>query len=510
MFNLETVDGRKSLINFIESKENGGRKAETYQQSEVYNDRIKPYVIGELRKQFSEASVQEMPIVSSMNVCKRVVNQQATIYNEAPIREWTDLDDKQSEVAWEVYHQMRINKKLSIANKYFKLHKQCLLQIVPQNGKLVMRVFHPYQWDYIPNQTDPEVSDGYIISAYNKVDELRDAALNRNSPSGYITMSEQKIRQYEQELAMTEESKQMTKTYTVWTKTLNFVMNIRGEIIGEPLPNPLANFGITPYIEFSEEKEFEYWVRQASALTEFTIEFNARLSETAQIVKMQGFAQAWMKGPLETIMESIQIGPNYVLKLVNDKGSNVETEFGFATPQADISGAISFLEVQLSGFLSSQGIDPKSVTIKGESQQYASGLERLLALIEKMSATKSDYDLFQHVETQVWNLVKAWLTVLNGTSTLDRKYWTSIPEDSEIIVKYAKPENVESELEKLTIAEKRIDLGLSSPINELMESKELSREDAEELYDQYQLDATRGLNGSFQNQTITREDLSES
>ena len=153
MFNLETVDGRKSLINFIESKENGGRKAETYQQSEVYNDRIKPYVIGELRKQFSEASVQEMPIVSSMNVCKRVVNQQATIYNEAPIREWIGLEERQEEVAWEVYHQMRINKKLSIANKYFKLHKQCLLQIVPQNGKLIMRVFHPYQWDYIPNQT---------------------------------------------------------------------------------------------------------------------------------------------------------------------------------------------------------------------------------------------------------------------------------------------------------------------------------------------------------------------
>jgi hypothetical protein len=287
-------------------------------------------------------------------------------------------------------------------------------------------------------------------------------------------------------------------------------MNYHGEILGEPLPNPLAQYGITPYIELSEEKEFEYWVRQASALTDFTIEFNSRLSETAQIVKMQGFAQAWMKGPLETIMESIQIGPNYVLKLVNDKGNNVETDFGFATPQADISGAIAFLEVQLSGFLSSQGVDPKTVTIKGESQQYASGLERLLALIEKMSAAKSDYGVFQHAETQVWNLVKAWLNVLNGSSTLNRKYWTSMPDDSEVLVKYSKPENVESELEKLSVSEKRIEIGLSSSINELMESKELSREDAEKLFDQYQLDAIRGLNGSFQNQSFTRESFPES
>ena len=482
---LTTQEGRKKLIEQLESKTNQGRKSETFQQAEVYNDRIKEYVIQELRKQFNEQTVIEMPVVSSLNICKRVVNNQSIIYNDAPERSWTELNEDQESVLWNVYHDMKVNKKLGNANRYFKLHKQCLIQIIPIMGKLQMRVLRPYQWDAIPNQNDPEIADAYIISSYDKTDELSENQLN--TATGYNSLSAQAQKNYKETLSERAREGQSSKTYVVWTREFNFIMDKEGNVISEIVENPIS--GTMPFIEVSEEKEFEYWVRQASALSNFSIEFNARMSEVAQISKMQGFSQAYLKGNQDVLVNNIQIGPNYILKVLHDPANGIESEFGFASPNADIAGSISFLEVLLTGFLSSQGVDPKTVSLNGEGQKYTSGLERLLALIEKMSATRNDYDVFQHVESQVFDLIRTWLNVLNGAQELDNQYWLSVPDGSEITVKFAQPQSVETESDKLDLAQRKIDMGVYSPIQYLMDVHELdNREDATKMYLEFQGD----------------------
>lgn len=483
---VNTTGGRKALIDKIESNANLGRKAASYRASEIINDRIKPYVVEELRSQFNEDSVKEIPVISSVNIAKRVINQ-LLIYRDAPEREFTEVSDDQKEVVDLVYQDMMTNKKMNLANKVYKNHDQCLIQIIPKNGKLIMRVLKPHQWDAVPSQDDPEVAEAYIISAYDNYSELLEESKQPDSPTSFQTMHSQNNENYKNKKAMKHQEKESDKIYLIWTMDESFFCDSKGNIVGESTPNPLAQFGMMPFVEVSVEKEFEYWVRAQNTYASFTVEYCAQMSSVAQVVKLQNFAQAVIKAPQEMIPENIQIGPNHILKLPYDPNANIDTDFAFVNPGSDIGGSLQYLEVLLTTFLSSHGIDPKSISMNGEGQNYTSGVERLLAMIEKVSASREDYDTFSRTEEKVWHLIRSWLNALSNSETLSPKYRTSfISDESQIKIDFASPEMVKSDMEELDVISREIELGISSPIQAIMQRESLSQEQAEEKYLQYQ------------------------
>ena len=83
MGNWLDINYRKSVISEIKGEENKRRKAESLKQFEIFNDRMDQYVVEYLKKQFSAATVREMPVVSSINLPKRIVTQEASIYKRA-------------------------------------------------------------------------------------------------------------------------------------------------------------------------------------------------------------------------------------------------------------------------------------------------------------------------------------------------------------------------------------------------------------------------------------------
>lgn len=483
---LTRQDNRRQVITYIESNENKGRKAKSYKASEIYHDNIKPFVINDLRAQFSEQTIREMPVSSNANIAKRIVNQLATVYQEAPQREWPELSEQQQVVAYDLYHSTNVNKKLNIANKYLKLHKQALLWMIPKNGELTLRVLQPHQWDVVVDENDPEQAIAYVISAYDNYDQLQEDGNEPGTATGYRAISEQNIQNYKQSLPFKEREKLEKKRYLWWTKESNYITNGLGEIVGEELPNPI---GALPFIEIFEHKEFEYWVRGAGAYTNFTIAFNSMKSMIGQVVKMQGFSQAVIKGPRDLLMESYQIGPTFILKLIDDINAGVSSSFEYVNPGSNIDGCLKYLESELSLFLTSEGIDPKSVTMDAQGNVYSSGIERLLSLIEKMQASRSDYDLFQYAETKLWNLIKLWSVALASSSDLRQGLKLgSFNADVEILVQYARPEMVTTDADKLVLSQQRIDLGVSSVIDEIAFLNDMSREQAEEKFAQIQID----------------------
>ena len=492
--NLTTAGGRKKAIEMIESNSNLGRKTESYQASEIYQDRIKEYVVETLREQFSENTIREMPIVSSVNICKRIVDQIACIYSDQPERDFTELNGDQAEVMNLIYDDMNANAKLDLANRVYKNHDQCLIQVVPKMGKLIMRILKPHQWDAIPDERDPETAKAYIISAYDNYNELSEAADSPVAATGVETNYSQASDNYKDNLALKKSQGDDNKLYYFYTMEEMFTATKSGQLVGEPIPNPLAAFGMMPFVEVSSNKEFEYWVRPHNSYSKFTRDFNAAMSQVQQVVKMQGFAVGVLKGPQELLMESITIGPNIILKLPVDANAGIDTDFQYVNSGADIAGSIQYLEVLLTTFLSSNGINPKTVSMDGSSQQYSSGIERLLAMIEKVSASRSDFDLFEKSEQSIYKLIKAWLSALDNATNLEEKYKIrGISEDSQIKVTYAKPELVKSEAEELDVIEREIALGISSPIKAIMDRDGLSRDDAEERYIQYQNDGVMGF-----------------
>ena len=139
---LQSLSGRKILVDEIKGWENVERKKESYKQSQVYAGFNRGYVIDYLRTQFSENTVNKMPIISTVNLCKRIVDKQSSIYVSAPSRSFTNLDEEQQEQILEWYEKNKVNSYFLKANRAFKNQEQTFLMLAPdQSGRLKIRVF---------------------------------------------------------------------------------------------------------------------------------------------------------------------------------------------------------------------------------------------------------------------------------------------------------------------------------------------------------------------------------
>jgi hypothetical protein len=239
----------------------------------------------------------------------------------------------------------------------------------------------------------------------------------------------------------------------------NFTMNERGDIFpAEDYANPLG--GVVPFVDIFSSKDGEYWVRTGASLTEFTIQYNAALTDLGNIVRMQGFGQGWLKAPQNLMPDNIQVGPNFILRLPIDPNNPTTTDFGFANANADLSGSLAYIEGLLSSFLTSRGVDPKMVNTKGETVSFSSGVERLLAMIEQFEASEQDIELFRDAENKLLQKVIAYVNTYGGSPVLPNYPNLNISQDAYVQVNYKKPEAIQSESEKLGNIQSRLELGL--------------------------------------------------
>jgi hypothetical protein len=449
MIDYSNLGQRLKVIQAIKDEQNTDRKARSLKECEIYNDDIRPYVLDYLRTRFSAGTVSEMPIIASINLSQKIVNQEASIYKNPPKRTFTNLTDEQHEVALKIYEDMLADSVFLQANRFYRLQKQTHVKIFPMKGKLMMKNYKNHQLDAEPDMMMPEYANGYIFSGFDKFFGVEDRTYQDSDGVNSVIGDE-------------EDYEASTERYVVWAPEVHFVMNGHGEILTEETENPLGE--LTPVIDISTNKDNEYFVSYGNALSDFAVEFNGHLSSLAHVVDLQGFSQCVIKGDPDLIPKNLTVGPNHIIYLPVNKDQGIDSDFEFASPNSDIQGSQSFVESLLSMFLSSRGVDPKTIsgTANGE-QAFSSGIERLLSMIEKFEASREDLSLFEKVEQRTWELVKAWHNVLRDTDQLDDKYKTiEFPEDSEVIVGFSSPELVQTDKEKLEAIELKLNLGLIS------------------------------------------------
>lgn len=473
---------RRKVIDDINTEENKQRKAESLKQYEILNDRMHQYVVDYLKQQFSSKTVSEMPVISSINLPKRIVTQEASIYKSEPIRHFKNASEREIEQLNLIYDELAFDAKMLKANQVYKLQNQACVMIIPKNGELVARVLYAHQYDVVPMENDPEKASAYIISTFDKSLYLQQDN-SAGNPTGYKPSTyKNNSDQINQVTADQDDWKKDSERYIVWTSELHFIMDGAGNIIGEEIVSPLAEHNVMPFVDIASDKDFEFFVRSGQSLTDFGVQYCGALSDLGNIVKLQSYSQAWMSGSKELMPENIVVGPNSILKLPVDPNDKVETKFGFASPNSDLAGASNYVEMILSNFLTARGIDPKVITGKGDASKFTSGVERFLALIEKFEASKADFALFKWAEEQAFKLIVAWINTLIGTDQLESEYQiTKISEGVELFVKFAEPAMLQSRQEKIDAIQKEMELGLLSRVEGIMELRQIDKDAASEV-----------------------------
>lgn len=457
---------RKVLIEDLKSPENEERKKLSVKQFEIFKDRALYFVREYLKSFYSQDTINEMPLIGSINLAKRVVTKEAGLYVNQPKRTFTGLSDEQAMQVEQLYAKLKVNTVMLKANQMFKDQDQTHVQVCLMNGALKIRNLWQHQLDAVPSPMDPESADGYILTGYDK--------------SMYLPRMVSSSDNMNQKIADADDYKERMKRIAFWSDEHNFITDDKGNILSEDTSNPLM---LMPFVDISADKDYEYFSRTGESLTDSTIQFNAMMSDLFMMVRMQTFGQAWFKGSEEMIPQNIQIGPNRVLKLPINPDRPTDTDFGFANANADIPGAIQAIESFLSAFLSSRGLDPAIVNTKGNSKTYSSGIERLLAAIEMFEPSKSDADIMKDAEKKLYKIIVRYVNTYANTEFLPNFPISSIPEDSDVEIDFVKPEVVQSEEEKLTSIRSRLELGLIDDIDAIAKDRGITREAAEEIYE---------------------------
>ena len=504
MPNLATIEGRLELIASINDENNKARKQVSLKQSEVDGGRLQFYVKNYLRGELNLDTVKEMPLVTSINVQSAVTDKKATVYKKKPNREWTDVSDEADETLRKIYKDMKLDQKLNRMNRNYVYQDQSIGMIVPKNGKLICRIMKMHQIDAIPSDLDPESADGYIISTFDRTLYIQYDTDKKevDTATGFKGRADRSTASQDKDLDVGEkyQFQRYVEKYIVWTKEYNYMMNGLGEVLNpetcEPLEvvsvediiSPLSQYGIMPFFEIARDKDFEYFTRPSNAMTDFTVQFNAMLSDLATNIKMNGHAVGLLKCPSEMQPKNLNVGGSSMIVL-NTDNPDANVDFQFVAPNSDISGIGDAIDKFLNYFVTSEGLGGDVVNSKGETQKATSGIDRFLQMLSKIEAHQDDYDAFKDVEQDIYTIIKAWLDVLSNSSDLNAKYKTSIPVDSEVEVKYYKPEMIQTEAEKLSNIEKLIDLGLMSKVKAVMEYYNIEdKEKAEEMLKQIQDD----------------------
>lgn len=515
---------RKQIIEETKTGENKNRKARSWKQYRVMCNDYEQYVAEKLAGHLDDLTVIEMPKIASINVAEKICNKTAVVYKKGPKRTFGDISEDDLFKLDEIYKDGKFDKKLRSSNKSFKYQNQNLLQVVPRNGKLVLKSLKLHQYDVIPKDDDPEEAKTIIMSVNNREIIDQETYLTKGVPTGFRGASNtyQSTRDYvDQEIADEDDYKKMLERYVVWDleSQTNFVCNGHGhvqhpetgeflETITEDLYSLILSPFIVeterlPFVDISKEKDFTYFVRDNHSVTDFTIDFNAALSDYADTNHMQSKAQAIIKGPADLIANEIQIGSHLVLRLIkqfDEQGREIDMDFSYANPNPDMAGAKEFIESLLSLYLSSRDVDSSEITTRPQTDRYSSGFERFLAIFETFSASQEDFDTYTEAEEEIFEIIKGWLAVARDTTDLIDPYYipSSSLEDSDIVVEFNRPEEVKSTMEKLDEIQKEIEMGLTSRVKALSRLKGISEDQARDLI--MQIDAEEGANGVEQSE----------
>ena len=461
-YDLVQPESRLALIKFIESPENKARKAQSFREYEIFNERQRQYVVEYLRGQFSQDTVREMPIIDAIHLCTRIVKEKASLYGTEPTREFMGVTDELKAQIEKLFKNIKLNKKMQSLNRYFKLQRQAHLNWTIINGELRPRVLLKHHLDVIPQDNDPESGMIYVISSFDKSEVVVEENQTPTGVRGRGSRNQD----------VKARIKRLDQRYHVWTQEYNFTMNGNGEIIPDAdgeyhVENPISP--LVPFIEVTDEKDFEYWIPKGSAAADFSVQFNGMASDLQNVVKMQGWGQAVFVGPENSIPKHFVIGMNSVIRLPTDPTTKVNPEFKYVSASPDIDGSLKTLVFALSAFLSSEGLDPATINTSGSAQGYTSALDRLLAMIQEFEASKDDMDIFQAAELKSFEIVKAFINVYGGTEILNSEV-KAIPETASMSIIFSEPTMIKSEKEQLDITKQRREMGLQSRVSAYMET----------------------------------------
>lgn len=415
---LRFPTGSSSFLLLV--KGSAARKAEAELRLKFYRDQQAEETRRTLDRLFPGKGHDgwQVPVV---NLVRKIVNKRAMVYKSAPVRTFEGWDQEEGEA---LYRLIGANALLKKANRLTKLLKTTALQVQWRADRPALSLVTPNVLDAV-HEGDPEHPTRIIVTCPG-----RDAA-------GRV--------------------KDNLTTFNDWTAETFTRRDHRGfslSIDGNPdNVNPYARL---PFVAlFDHAPDDQFFLPGGDDLVETQKAVNTTLGNLLKNLEAQSHGYPWISGG--TTIEAFHkqgsldvLSPTRALMLPKDG------KFGFAKPDAPIEQVMAVVDQLLKEVAVANDLPANVFSIDDRSESGRAKLIENSALIE---AREDDVDLWRGYELRLFDLLKL---VVNTHQP------NTIPEAASLSLDFGELAPVVSETDRLDGYQRRVDLGVWSPVDALM------------------------------------------
>ena len=206
----------------------------------------------------------------------------------------------------------------------------------------------------------------------------------------------------------------------------------------------------------------EVWASAPEDLLDAQRAINHDMTDLGTIARLQGFAQGYVKGMSQEQVSDLEIGPNTFAGLWGE-----DAELGFASPTPDLRGYRDQMEAYMRTVTATNGLNPATLT----KSQGVTALSKIIELADREVERRHFVTTFEAAEGRLYRLTAAWVNHLRALPNL-------LP-PARVKLEFRESYMPADPLHEAQAMEKRIALGVSSPIVEIARLEGLTREEAQ-------------------------------
>jgi hypothetical protein len=440
-----TPDFIKTVVLEIEKEQNLKRKRTAFDSDEIRDGGLKPYVEKRIEQMYPKTHT--MYTVSDYSVLKKIVDKKAKAYQESPVRKIVGENNKNAnEIYNNIVNRYSLNQAMKGVDIAYNQHGHALLACFMDREtgpvsqpKLNWKFYslNPYEYDVVKD------SDGkvrVVILSY---------------PTQYLTggTGGDGYNATISEAGRGDESRK-SRMYAFWSDSEYLEVKVDGDkgsanvsVSLEPTLTGGKNpYGILPFVYAPADFSINY--PKLSPLPMQTVEFNALFSVYLTSANMQVGVLKITRPEKQKISIASQSMYTAIEVPQSSKPEDKPSDVQFIAPTPNMAGHKEAITTYLTTILDEQGINSNAVI--NPSEDFASGLDRLLAQADVQNIIEENQEMYLKVEQQVYRIVSTQLAS-QGQPVLP---------DEGLQVIYRKPRVMISDREKLENLKIMKELGL--------------------------------------------------
>jgi hypothetical protein len=396
----------------------------------MYNGSIKKIVKETIQKEFKKPETMHELIARliPINMVQKIVNKLANVYNEAPLRIVSDRNESDQELVHLYESEMALNNKMKEANRFFKLFKSNLFEIVvTEKGVPNIRNLpkHTYKvWSH--SKVCPEIPD--TIMKWIKFDQ---------------------------------DPKKARLVW--WTDSQHFITDGAGKWLTNEMaainnPDGINPFGTLPFV-YTNSESFSVEPVPDDDLLRMSVVIPLILSDLAFAVKYLSWAVVYTVGAGDG---DIPFSPSSIINL--DFGPNGERpEVSTVSPEVDIPNVLAFVEFLVSTLLTTKNLSTSAISGQLDAGNPASGISKALDSAESQEDKKDQQSYFRKTENEFWEKVsKDLVPVWRANGMLNDDFNREFSSSFELDIIYREPKVIISERELIELESMKLSHGFTT------------------------------------------------